>query len=105
MKESPPGPVPQERLIQNASVSCIRYHSPKWARGGCAMRRLLNPEIALGFLAATVLWIGVLGWRASYAPTDSEKRQCEETARNGGFKAEECKSIWERTTTDPVAFF
>jgi hypothetical protein len=69
------------------------------------MKRLLNPELALGFLIATLLWIGVLGWQASYAPTDSEKRQCEETARHAAHKAEECKTLWERTTTDPVAFF
>jgi len=69
------------------------------------MRRLVNPELALGFLVATVLWIGVLGWQASYAPPDSEKRQCEEAATKTGHKTEECKSLWERTTTDPVAFF
>jgi hypothetical protein len=46
-----------------------------------------------------------LGWQASYAPTDSEKRQCEEAATKSGHKTEECKTIWERTTTDPVAFF
>jgi hypothetical protein len=69
------------------------------------MRRLLNPDLVVGFLVATVLWIGVLGWQASYAPTDSEKRQCEETATKSGHKAEECKTLWERTTTDPVAFF
>jgi hypothetical protein len=69
------------------------------------MRRLLNPELALGFLIATLLWIGVLGWQASYAPTDSEKRQCEETATKSGHKTEECKTLWERTTSDPVAFF
>ena len=65
----------------------------------------LNPEITLGFLIATLLWIGILGWQASYAPTDSEKRQCEETAGKEGRKTEECKSLWERTTSDPVAFF
>jgi hypothetical protein len=69
------------------------------------MRKLLNPELALGFLIATILWIGVLGWQASHAPTDSEKRQCEESAAKSGHKTEECKSIWEKTTTDPVAFF
>jgi hypothetical protein len=72
---------------------------------GAGMRKALNPEIALGFLAATVLWIGILGWQASYAPTDSEKRQCEETAAKPGHKSEECKTLWERTTSDPVAFF
>jgi hypothetical protein len=69
------------------------------------MKRLLNPEIALGFLIGTVLWVAVLGWQASYAPTDSEKRQCEEAAAKSGHKTEECKTLWERTTTDPVAFF
>jgi len=69
------------------------------------MWKALNPQIALGFLLATILWMGVLGWQASYAPTDSEKRQCEESATKSGHKAEECKTLWERTTTDPVAFF
>lgn len=69
------------------------------------MRKALNPEIALGFLAATVLWIGVLGWQASYAPADAERRQCEEPASKSDHKTEECKTIWERTTSDPVAFF
>ena len=69
------------------------------------MRKLLNPEIALGFSIATVLWIGALGWQASYAPTDSEKRQCEESATKSDHKTEECKTLWQRTTTDPVAFF
>lgn len=54
---------------------------------------------------ATLFWSGVLGWQASYAPPDSEKRQCEEAAAKGGHKTEECKTLWERTTTDPVAFF
>jgi hypothetical protein len=76
----------------------------QWQRG-MGMRKALNPEIALGFLVATVLWIGVLGWQASYTPTDSEKRQCEEAATKAGHKAEECKTLWQRTTSDPVAFF
>ena len=67
--------------------------------------RLANPEIVLGFLIASVLWIGVLGWQAAYAPTETEKRQCEETATKTGHKTEECKTLWEKTTTDPVAFF
>ena len=69
------------------------------------MRKLVNPEIALGFLVATVFWIGALAWQASYAPRDSERRQCEETATKEGRKTEECKTLWERTTSDPVAFF
>jgi hypothetical protein len=67
--------------------------------------RWLNPEIVVGFLAATVLWAGVLGWQAAYAPTEMEKQECYETAKKSGHKTEECKSIWERTTTDPVALF
>jgi hypothetical protein len=69
------------------------------------MWKFLNPEIALGLLAATLFWITVLGWQASYAPTDSERHQCEESAHKSDHKTEECKSLWERTTTDPVAFF
>jgi hypothetical protein len=69
------------------------------------MRKTLNPEISLGFLAATVLWIGVLGWQASYAPTEIERQKCYAAAHEAGHKSEECKTFWERTTTDPVAFF
>jgi hypothetical protein len=67
--------------------------------------RLLNAEIVIGFLIATVVWIGVLGWQAAYAPTEIEKQKCQETTEKESRKAEECKSIWEKTTTDPVAFF
>jgi hypothetical protein len=67
--------------------------------------KLANPEIAFGFLIATVFWIGVLGWQAAYTPSEMEKHQCEESAHKAGHKTEECKTFWERTTTDPVAFF
>jgi hypothetical protein len=67
--------------------------------------RLSNPEIAFGFLIATLFWVGVLGWQAAYAPSEVEKRQCEETAHKSGHKTDECKSLWQRTTSDPVAFF
>jgi hypothetical protein len=72
------------------------------------LRKLLgfaNPGIAFGFALASVFWVAVLGWQAAYAPSEVEKRQCEEAAHKSGFKSEECKTIWERTTTDPVAFF
>jgi hypothetical protein len=59
----------------------------------------------VGFLIATLFWIGILGWQAAYAPTEMEKQKCYEAAHNGGHKSEECKSLWERTTSDPVAFF
>jgi hypothetical protein len=36
------------------------------------MKRLLNPELALGFLIATLLWIGVLGWQAQKAVRGSQ---------------------------------
>jgi hypothetical protein len=67
--------------------------------------RLANPEIAFGFVLATVFWIGVLGWQAAYAPSEMEKKKCHEAAEKSGHKTEECKSLWERTTSDPVAFF
>jgi hypothetical protein len=67
--------------------------------------RWLRAEIVLGFLIASVFWIGVLGWQAAYAPTDAEKQKCYDDAKRVGYKAEECKSLWERATSDPVAFF
>jgi hypothetical protein len=65
----------------------------------------LRAEIVFGFLIATVFWAAVLGWQAAYAPTDAQKQQCYDAAERSGHKTEECKSIWERTTSDPVAFF
>jgi hypothetical protein len=67
--------------------------------------RSLNPEIVIGFLIATLFWIGILGWQAAYTPTEMEKQKCYEAAQKSGHKSEECKSLWERTTSDPVAFF
>lgn len=67
--------------------------------------RWLNPEIALGFLVATIFWAAVLGWQASYAPTEKEKQKCYETAKSSGRKTEECKTFWERTTSDPIALY
>lgn len=65
----------------------------------------LNPLIAIGFLVATLFWAGVLGWQASYAPTEIEKQKCYAAAHESGSKSEECKTLWEKTTSDPVAFF
>jgi hypothetical protein len=67
--------------------------------------RWLRAEIVLGFVIATVFWAGILGWQAANAPTDVEKQKCYDDAKHVGYKAEECKTIWERTTSDPVAFF
>src|ERR1700730_18561949 len=69
------------------------------------MLRRLNPEISLGALLATIFWIGVLGWQSSYSLTEIEKQECQETAKKNGRKAEDCKTLWEKTTSDPVALF
>src|SRR5262249_22617805 len=37
--------------------------------------------------------------------TEAQKNECYEAAKHAGHKSEECKSLWERTTTDPVALF
>ena len=68
------------------------------------MRRL-NPEISLGFLVASLFWIGVLGWQPSYSLTEKQKADCYEAAKKTGYKNEECKNFWERTTSDPIALF
>jgi hypothetical protein len=69
------------------------------------MLRFLNPEFALGYLVATIFAAAVFGWQSSYAPTQKEKDECREAAKSSGHKTEECKSLWEKTTTDPVAFY
>jgi hypothetical protein len=67
--------------------------------------RWLRAEIVFGFMIASVFWAVVLGWQAAYAPTYAEKQKCYDVAHNAGHKNEECKSLWEKTTSDPVAFF
>jgi hypothetical protein len=67
--------------------------------------RWLRAEIVFGFLIATAFWACVLGWQAANAPTDAEKQKCYESAEKSGHRTEECKTLWERTTSDPVAFF
>ena len=69
------------------------------------LRRLINGEIAIGFAGATLLWIAVLGWTTSYAPTDPEKEACYQTAAKSGHNINECKTFWEKTTSDPVVAF
>lgn len=56
-------------------------------------------------MIGSVFWAAILGWQAAYAPTGAEKQKCYEAARNAGYKGEECKSFWEKVTSDPVAFF
>jgi hypothetical protein len=67
--------------------------------------RWLRAEIVFGFLIATVFWAGVLGWQAANVPTDAEKQKCYDAAEKAHHKTEECKTLWQRTTSDPVAFF
>jgi len=66
------------------------------------MLKRINPEISLGFVIASLFWIAVLGWQSSYSLPENEKQRCYEEA---GHKDEECKTFWERTTSDPIAFF
>lgn len=66
---------------------------------------LKRPEIALGFLVATIFWIGVLGWATSYSPNEEEKKACYQAAEKSGHSYEECKTFWQRTTSDPIATF
>jgi hypothetical protein len=67
-------------------------------------RPRLNPEFILIFLVASVFWAGVLAWQAS-GPPDLEKQRCYENAKKTAQKIDECKSFWEKATTDPVAAF
>jgi hypothetical protein len=64
-----------------------------------------NAEIVLGFFVATIFWIAVLGWITSYVPTEVEKQECQQAAKKRGGKPEECKTFWEKTTSDPIAFY
>jgi hypothetical protein len=69
------------------------------------MLKKLNPEMTIGFLVATLFWFGVVGWETSYSPTEKQKEECYDAAKKTGFKADECKTFWERTTSDPIALF
>jgi len=69
------------------------------------LKRLTNGEFALAVLVASLFWIAVLVWATSYAPTDPEKKACYQAAEKFGRSTEECKSFWEKTTSDPVAMF
>jgi len=63
------------------------------------------PEIVLGMLFASGFWAGILGWQASDAPTERQKQECYDAAKKSATKAEECKTFWEKTTSDPVSLF
>jgi hypothetical protein len=69
------------------------------------LRFLQRSEIALGFLLGVLFWLPILGWQASYSPTERQKEECYDRAKNTGYKQDECKSFWEKTTSDPIALF
>jgi hypothetical protein len=69
------------------------------------INRLIRGEMALGFYLSSLYWIVVLGWITSFAPTEEQKKECYEAAQKAGRKYEECKTFWEKTTSDPVAMF
>ena len=69
------------------------------------LKRLTNGEFVLAMLAASIFWIAVLAWATSYAPTDPEKEACYHAAEKSSRSTEQCKSFWEKTTSDPVAMF
>jgi hypothetical protein len=69
------------------------------------INRLIRGEIALGFYLAALFWTPVVGWINSFTLTEEQKNECYEAAKEAARKTEECKTIWEKTTSDPVAFF
>lgn len=54
---------------------------------------------------ASAFWIAVLVWATSYSPTKEEEQACYDAAKKSGRQTEECKTFWERTTSDPIATF
>ena len=62
-------------------------------------------ELPLGFLAATVFWLGVVAWGTSYAPSNPQKDACYQAAAKSGRSTSECETFWEKTTSEPVALF
>jgi hypothetical protein len=69
------------------------------------LKRLTNGEFVLAILVASLFWIAVLVWATSYSPTDPEKEACYQAAAKSGHSTEECKSFWEKATSDPIAMF
>jgi hypothetical protein len=69
------------------------------------INKIINGEIAIGFALASLLWIGTLIWATSYAPTNPEKEACYQSAAKSGRSVDECKSFWEKVTSDPIAAF
>jgi hypothetical protein len=69
------------------------------------LNKLIRGEIALGFFFSAIFWIVVLGWITSFNPSPEEKEACYQAASKSGRSTEECKTFWEKTTSDPIAFF
>lgn len=69
------------------------------------LRRLINADILVGLVGATLFWVAVLGWLTSYSPSDPEKDACYQAAAKSGRSAYECESFWEKVTSDPIALF
>lgn len=63
------------------------------------------PEMVLGALWSSIPWAIILGWLTAYAPSELEKQHCYEALQRIGQRTEECKTFWERATSDPVALF
>jgi hypothetical protein len=93
-----------------ARLSCCRIlisgvATEPTSLGRWMLKRFRIPEMVLGALFSAPLWALVWGWTDSYAPTEKQKQECYEAAQKTGQKGDECKTFWERTTSDPVAFF
>jgi hypothetical protein len=69
------------------------------------LKRLTNGEFVLAMLVASLFWISVIAWATTYAPTDKQKDACYQSAAKAGRGVDECKSFWEKTTSDPIAAF
>ena len=69
------------------------------------INRLIDGNIAIGFLAGTFFWIVGVGWIASYSPTEPQKNACYQASAKAGRSTDECKTFWEKTTSEPIALF
>lgn len=63
--------------------------------------------VAIWVCFAAVMGFAVGGsFISAIAPiSEVEKQRCYQGADAGHYKADECKTFWERSTTDPVAFY
>jgi hypothetical protein len=69
------------------------------------MNRLIRGDVAFGFFCAGIFWLAVMGWATSFMPTTQEKEACYQAAKKASRDTGECKSFWEKTTSEPVALF